>query len=282
MSNPDINKLNPDHIPVRDSSGMPADSPIKRTSTSFLVIGDGVVTPPITALSLTGLTAANASNGVLFAEMDLSYDTVLVIRRLPKVSEYWTEADDLAVADLSDLEGGGGTVSFEGTEHHPLISGTASLSASEEDTSMKLFVPLSSLVPHIVEDEEHNLSDMELRGVNAENSGNGVLEWDVSDVGSGTIRLVLTNPAAADEEVAHALFDGDEYLPFTCDLEALNGSGVTGTAVLESFEPGSGRLVVRVAGAVRLDEQVDMVIPKLKGAGTRAIAVDGDGRIVVL
>jgi hypothetical protein len=88
------------------------------------------------------------------------------------------------------------------------------------------------------------------------------------------------NPGA--EEVAEALIPEGTYPPFTCELEALSNSGVTGTAVLESLEAGSGRLVVRVAGSVRLDEQVDMVIPKLKGAGKRAIAVDGNGRIVIL
>lgn len=319
MSNADFENLSADKLPVKDASGALSDSPIARSSTSHLIVTEygayeevQISNLVLHGLDISHLDLTRAYCGRLFVQIDVDEGehvaTVILSKR------HWTdpefsETDKIAVVnalwdppfenplsfipDYSEITGVTG--SFD------LIPGPVS-----EDTLQILF-PLSSIIPLIDQDDACNFSEMSLHGVTQENSDNGVLEWSLSEQ-EYTYELILINPLTG-YPVAMAVIPMGEYAPYTCEITALNESGITGSAVLEGFVPSEGRLVIKVADTIHVhadarvhgdavvegnavvegsivvegntDLQGDIVLSSLAGeVVTRPLAVDPEGKIV--
>lgn len=264
-------------VAAKDGSDSLQAAPIEVTSGSFYALNDDGYGegPQIAELRLYGLDPEQANNGILYCDIRTA-DNTLVIRRAAYSSEY-AEEDVLAYA--SGISAGQGSwttlapIRLTGGPHHPGVSGTIKFNWdwAFTDTFIRLFVPLSTRVPLIVDDEDFTISAMELEGVTSENSDNGVLHWLINE--GGTSYFALMN-LATDTLVASAPITSF-YAPLELELMPENGSGISGRVTLESTETdNSGVVVVRVNDGIR--------IPPLKGTGTRALAVDPDGRLMIL
>jgi hypothetical protein len=268
MSDIDISRLSANNLVTLDSTGTLASTPVEGVSSSFLALSDDGYYggEQVLELSMFGLTPEQMNHGRLYASVSLGNGTFTISHR-PEGDpnpEIICQNDIGSAGDVYDID-----LAPYGTAYAGL-KGTVKLAVGSEDLEIQLLVPQSTSEAIIVGSTSWFLSGLELDGVTKSNSDNGVLAWSLT-AAAGSYTFTLTNPGVG--TVATASGSIYEYAPLVCDLVPYDGSGITGTVVLEGFGNSSGLAIVKVIETLRL--------PSLSGEGTRALAVDRFGRLVI-
>jgi hypothetical protein len=245
---------------------------VERTSGTFLALGDDAydsgfgLVPQIAELRLYGMTEADANGGVLFGAILDGGSPRFEIRNLEYGSPYETAESLVAWVSLS-----GYTINsaayLQGGPGHPHVCGKVVLREVIADTTLQLMVPQSTVNALVAGSEAYLISEVELHGITAANSYNGVLEWEMN-VDDPDFTITFYGPGNVAVASASGLIAS--YAPLRCALSAENASGISGTVVLEGFEPGSGYAAVRLTDGIRIAALGD-------GSASHSLSVDKFG-----